>query len=559
MAKARILVVEDEGIIAEDIQMSLHDLGYDVFAVVTTGEEAVRIAEESRPDLVIMDVVLQSGMDGIEAADRIRSRLGVPIIYLTAYADDKMLERAKITEPFGYLIKPFRDRELHATIEMALFKYELDRKLRVSQEWLSVTLNSVGDALIATDRQGFVKFMNQAAQSLTGWPEEEAKGRPLNEVFQTTINVGLQINGSAQAKNLAVQSEEASLANQSGMLMSKNGSPKAIDASAAPIRDARGSVIGIVLVFRDMTERKRVEERLRLLSQAVEQSSEGLAVLSPEGEVIFVNKAFAAMHGYTPEELTAQGVSVFHTPEQLPSVVKANRKVLSDGYFSGEIWHARADKSVFPGLMHNSVLRDNEGNVIGLIGTLRDITDIKQAEDALLKSHEKLAAYSSSLETKVEERTLDLENSRIELKRYSESLEKTNEALKIIIEGIEEQKKEVEKKITHNLNLTVRPILDQMKSQHISETVGFLLQSLEFNLANIFSSFGINIIQGGHLLTPREIRICEMIRSGLSSKQIAKVMGISPQTVLVHRKNVRKKLALGKSRQNLASFLKANL
>jgi DNA-binding CsgD family transcriptional regulator len=98
-----------------------------------------------------------------------------------------------------------------------------------------------------------------------------------------------------------------------------------------------------------------------------------------------------------------------------------------------------------------------------------------------------------------------------------------------------------------------------MKSQSISETVGFLLQSLEFNLNNIFSSFGFNIVQGGHLLTPREIRICEMIRSGLSSKQIAKVMGISPQTVLVHRKNVRKKLALGKSRQNLASYLKANL
>jgi len=291
----------------------------------------------------------------------------------------------------------------------------------------------------------------------------------------------------------------------------------------------------------------------------VEQSSEGLAVLSPEKAVLFVNKAFATMHGYTPDELMGRDISVFHTPEQMPSVEKANRKLFSEGYFSGEIWHARADGSVFPGLMHNSVLRGNDGNMVGLIGMLRDITDIKQAEEALIRSHQELAAYSSSLEAKVEERTRDLENSRIELKRYSESLEKTNEALKIIIEGIGEQKKEVEKKISHNLNLTVRPIIDQMKSQDISETVGFLLQSLEFNLTNIFSSFGFNIIQGGHLLTPREIRICEMIRSGLSSKQIAKVMGISPQTVLVHRKNVRKKLALGKSKQNLASFLKANL
>jgi PAS domain S-box-containing protein len=559
MPKARILVVEDEGIIAEDIRVSLRDLGYDVFAVVTTGEEAVRTAEESRPDLVLMDVVLQSEMDGIEAANRIRSRLEVPIIYLTAYADDKMLERAKITEPFGYLIKPFRDRELHSTIELALFKHQLDRKLKESQEWLSVTLNSIGDALIATDRQGLVKYTNPVAQSLTGWPEDEAKGRPLNEIFNTTIDPGNQIYGSAVTDDSGQQPEKFPLNNQTGILISKGGSKIAIDASAAPIRDAHGAIMGVVLVFRDITERKRVEKRLCLLSETVEQSSEGLAVLTPEGNVLFVNKAFAAMHSYTPEELIGKDISVFHTPEQIPRVREANSKLFSEGYFSGEIWHTRADGTVFPGLMHNSVMRDNDGKVIGLIGTLRDITDLKETQEALFRSHQELETYSSSLEAKVEERTKDLETSRRELKRYSESLEKTNEALKIIIEGIEEQKKEVEKKITHNLNLTVRPILDQMKSQDISETVGFLLQSLEFNLANIFSSFGFNIIQGGHLLTPREIRICEMIRSGLSSKQIAKVMGISPQTVLVHRKNVRKKLALGKSKKNLASFLKANL
>jgi PAS domain S-box-containing protein len=559
MAKARILVVEDEGIIAEDIRMSLRDLGYDVFAVVATGEEAVRTAEASCPDLVLMDVVLQGDMDGIEAANRIRSSLGVPLIYLTAYADDKMLERAKITEPFGYLIKPFRDRELHSTIEMALFKHELDRKLRESQEWLSVTLNSIGEALIATDRQGFVKFMNPVAQTLTGWREDEAKGRPLKEVFNTTTDPEAQICAFSEGEDLAAGAEKWSLANQIGMLVSKDGAHIAIDANAAPIRGAQGDIIGIVLVFRDITERKRVEERLRLLSEAVEQTTEGVGLFSLQGAVLFVNKAFAATHGYTPEQVTGKHLSVFHTVEQMPPVLKSNRKLLTEGYFSGELWHARADGSVFPAQMHNSVLRDNDGKIMGLIATSRDITELKKTEEALLKSHQELEAYSSSLEAKVEERTKDLENSRIELQRYSESLEKTNEALKIIIQGIEEQKKEVEKKISHNLNLTVRPILDQMKTQNISETVGFLLQSLEFNLNNIFSSFGFNIIQGGHLLTPREIRICEMIRSGLSSKQIAKVMGISPQTVLVHRKNVRKKLALGRSRQNLASFLKANL
>ncbi len=110
MPKARILIVEDEGIIAQDIRASLQELGYEVCATVATGEDAVRKAETERPDLALVDVVLQGGMDGIEAAHFIHSRFRVPIVYLTAYADDKMLERAKMTEPFGYLIKPFREQ-----------------------------------------------------------------------------------------------------------------------------------------------------------------------------------------------------------------------------------------------------------------------------------------------------------------------------------------------------------------------------------------------------------------------------------------------------------------
>ena len=128
-----------------------------------------------------------------------------------------------------------------------------------------------------------------------------------------------------------------------------------------------------------------------------------------------------------------------------------------------------------------------------------------------------------------------------------------------MIAGIEGQKREVQEKVAQNLNLTVMPMLEELKHQDMSDTVKFLLKSLEFNLSNMFSSFGFSITSNDHSLTPREIRVCEMIRSGLSSKQIAKIMGISPQTVLVHRKNIRKKLGMGKSRRNLAAFLKTRL
>lgn len=251
-------------------------------------------------------------------------------------------------------------------------------------------------------------------------------------------------------------------------------------------------------------------------------------------------------------------LSIFHNEEQMPAVDAANRQIRAHGTFSGEIWHTRRDGTTFPGLMHNTLLRDSSGKPIGMVGTLRDISDLKASEEALRRSHEQLAAYSSALELKVQERTKDLEESKRELKRYSESLEKTNEALKLVIQNIEEQKKESEAKVIHNLNLTVKPILDQFASLDLSESVRYLLQSLEFNLNNVFSAFGFNLMTEGDKLTPREVRICEMIRSGLSSKQIAKVMGISAQTVLMHRKNIRKKLALTSSKKNLATYLKAH-
>lgn len=136
MNKKQILIVEDERIVAEDIKMSLQRPEYAVSGTATSGEEAIKKAEKMHPDLVLMDIVLEGKMDGIEAAATIRSRFDIPVVYLTAYADHKTLERAKITEPFGYIIKPFEDRELHSIIEIALYKHRMERKLKKTQQEL---------------------------------------------------------------------------------------------------------------------------------------------------------------------------------------------------------------------------------------------------------------------------------------------------------------------------------------------------------------------------------------------------------------------------------------
>ncbi len=134
MAKVKILIVEDESIVAKDIQNSLKKIGYQINAIVNSGDKAIREVEENKPDIILMDIMLKGSMTGIEAAKQIKDRFSIPVIFLTAYADDTTLNKAKITEPYGYIIKPFREKELQTTIEMALYKYEKDEEIKKERD-----------------------------------------------------------------------------------------------------------------------------------------------------------------------------------------------------------------------------------------------------------------------------------------------------------------------------------------------------------------------------------------------------------------------------------------
>ena len=134
MASVRILLVEDESIVAMDMERRLSTLGYSVIEHVLSGEDAVAKAEQEKPDLILMDIHLKGKMDGIQAAERIKNTLGTPVIYITAYSDETTLARAKVTEPFGYILKPFQEREIYSTIEMALYKYKIEQELITAKE-----------------------------------------------------------------------------------------------------------------------------------------------------------------------------------------------------------------------------------------------------------------------------------------------------------------------------------------------------------------------------------------------------------------------------------------
>jgi PAS domain S-box-containing protein/putative nucleotidyltransferase with HDIG domain len=257
MSDVRIVIAEDEGLVARDMELMIKSLGYAVAAVVSSGEQALAAAREHRPDLVLMDIVLKGPLDGIEASSVLWEKYHVPVVFVTAFADDAVLKRARITHPFGYILKPFEERELKVCIEMALFKASMERKLREREGWLSALLSNVREAVIALDEQNRVTFLNPFADKLTGWSQAEALDRPLAEVVP-------QAGAAGEALD---RLQEITLVNKAG-----TGFPAEIQRTDFHLED---STHGSILVLRDITERKKSEEALRQSWTKLRQALEG--------------------------------------------------------------------------------------------------------------------------------------------------------------------------------------------------------------------------------------------------------------------------------------------
>lgn len=268
MRSSRILIVEDESIVALNIKNRLEALGYIIVATTSSGESAIQIAQENNPDLVLMDIKLKGVIDGIEAATQIWNRFQIPVVYLTAYSDEETVERAKVTEPYGYILKPFEAKDLGTTIEISLYKHQMERKLREREQWLTTTLKCIGDAVITTDSQGLITFMNPVAEALTCWKQEEVLGNNLTQVFQTINEKTRQAVENPAALALR-QGVTVTLENHT-LLITKNGKEIPIDDSAAPIKNDAGKIMGAVLVFHDVTEQQQLKNFLENTNQKLE-------------------------------------------------------------------------------------------------------------------------------------------------------------------------------------------------------------------------------------------------------------------------------------------------
>ncbi len=308
MASITLFIVEDENIVALDMQKRLEKLGYLVAGIAATGEEAVERVLALRPELVLMDIKLAGKMDGIEAAEKILQTYSVPIVYITAFTEEVTLKRAKITEPFGYILKPFEERELRINVEIALYRHQMQNMLKEREQLFQTTFESIDDAVITTDAEMRLQLMNPAGEAFTGRRFPDARGKLLYDI--------LAVEDRETGRRIDLFRETAAGEKPLCLVTAKNGEKRVVQVSTIPLSGRAGSRVGSVIVLHDFTAREKSDRALRLSEERYREFFEnnlaGDFISSAAGVILTCNTSFAAILGFdSPEEVMRYDLSVF--------------------------------------------------------------------------------------------------------------------------------------------------------------------------------------------------------------------------------------------------------
>ncbi|MDP1829324.1 MAG: response regulator [Archangium sp.] len=237
MKNEKILLVEDEGVVALDIEQRLTQLGYVMVGTADTATAALELARTGRPDLVLMDIRIRGALDGVDLARDLAARHELPVVFLTGNADEATLRRAVEAEPYGYVLKPFELRTLEATIQTALFRFRAEARHQGMRRWLGDTMRAIPDAVVATDLERRVTFLNRAAERLLKLTLAEALGRPLSEVLPD-----LEVSRAVSA--MAARSDAPEVERFSRELVGQR-----FDVSVAPIASEANTMTGVVVLL----------------------------------------------------------------------------------------------------------------------------------------------------------------------------------------------------------------------------------------------------------------------------------------------------------------------
>jgi len=372
----KILVVEDETLIALSIKKELQILGYHVTGVVSSSTAAFKSLEKELADLVLMDIKLKGGIDGIETGKKIRELYNLPFVYITAHTDTETLERAKRSEPYGYVVKPIEQRDLYSVIEMSLYKHKADGALRESEERYRTLVEGSDQFIFTVSREGTVLFLNHHAAKHLWNQSESLVGKSIGDAFPEEMSGQLMSHIQKAFDTLDRQIIE--------ITVSMGGQQKWYDIRIYPLKDNSDQVGSVMVIAMDITDRKTAEEdRIRLMT-AVEYAAECIIITDKDAKIQYVNPAFEIITGYQRSQVIGKR----------PSVLKSGKhdeqfyKELYSTITSGDTWkgcfiNKKKDGTLYEEEATISPVNNPAGHITNFVAVKRDVTEEKRLEKYL--------------------------------------------------------------------------------------------------------------------------------------------------------------------------------
>jgi two-component system, response regulator PdtaR len=282
LSEESVFIVEDELIVADDIRMTLENLGYTVAGIAQTGETAIAMIQKSAPDLILMDVQLKGSLDGIDTAAWVHTHGRIPVIFLSAYANTEYLERAKVTEPFGYIVKPFEERELHSAIEMALYKHRMEYAARENERIIRILANAIPDAILLLDGDQKIIALNESMAQRLGRNPFAIIGSEI----RSPVPIGLPAEIPAYLGEIKRLGRTLQYEIQEG--------GQWFTVILSPIFEPVGTISQILIQFHEITDFKRIEQRIREKGiTQIDQNMEQFQILNDQ-----IRNPLQAISGY---------------------------------------------------------------------------------------------------------------------------------------------------------------------------------------------------------------------------------------------------------------------
>ena len=398
MSRAKILIVEDELVIALSIRKSLEKLEYEVSGIVTTGEGAVEKALEQDPDLILMDIILSGAIDGIEAARMIRKKADIPIIYLTANADSSTVERAHDTLPYGYLNKPINERDLLTNVDSSIYKHRMERRISESEKKYRNLIENINDIIISFDENGTITYISPQTYDISGYRAEEVIGNNIVHYVHPDDRKKL-IHVLEKSKTGVKETGEYRIISKTGdtLWMRISGRPNFID----------DRFVGVRAILSDITKQKIAEETAKkqeqFLNAIFDSIQDGLSVLDSDYTILRVNETMNRWYGHMRPLEGKRCYEAYHL-RGIHCEICPSRRAFQTGRLEVDIVPMTTSQGQTGWLeLFSFPMLNVQGEVTGIVEYVRDITARKLAEEEVKRSNDELTAANEELQAIIEE------------------------------------------------------------------------------------------------------------------------------------------------------------